>query len=71
MAVVLTPNLKLVAAPGDVLVPRQLSNLPRDSVANVSQVVTVDREVLTGRAGKLPESVLAQVDTGLRLVLDL
>lgn len=71
IAVVLTSNLRLIEAPGNVLVPKQSSMLPKDSVANVSQLVTLDREFLTERAGKLPTRVLAAIDAGLRLVLAL
>lgn len=71
LAAVLTSNLRLVEAPGNVLVPKRLSGLPKDSVANVSQLVTVDRDVLTGRVGKLAGPLLRAVETGLRLVLDL
>jgi mRNA interferase MazF len=71
VVVVLTSNLRLVAAPGNVLVPKRLSGLPRDSVVNVSQVVTVDRDVLTERVGKLTAPVMSAVENGLRLVLDL
>lgn len=71
LAVVVTSNLRLLDAPGNVLVPKRASGLPKDSVANVSQLVTVDREVLAERAGKLSGSVLSAVENGLRLVLDL
>ena len=71
LAVVLTSNLRLVDAPGNVLVPKRLSGLSKDSIANVSQVVTLDRDVLSERAGKLTGPVLSAVDNGLRLVLDL
>ncbi len=71
IAVVLTSNLRLIEAPGNVLVPKQSSRLPKDSVANVSQLVTLDREFLTERAGKLPARVLAAIDAGLKLVLAL
>lgn len=71
VAVALTGNLRLLDAPGNVLVPAKLSGLPRDSVANVSQVVTLDRSLLVERAGALPRAVMTQVGAGLRLVLDL
>ena len=71
LAVVVTSNLRLLDAPGNVLVPKRASGLPKDSVANVSQLVTVDRELLTERAGKLGGSLLSAVENGLRLVLDL
>jgi len=66
---VLTSNLKLVAAPGNVLVPARMAGLPRDSVANVSQIVTLDREYLTGPAGRVRGQVLRDIERGLRLVL--
>lgn len=71
IGVVVTSNLRLLDAPGNVLLSRRHSGLPRDSVANVSQVVTVDRDVLSERAGALPGATLAAVDAGLRLVLSL
>ena len=71
LAVVLTSNLRLVEAPGNVLVPKRASGLPKDSVANVSQLVTVDRDVLAERVGKLAGPVMSAVENGLRLVLDL
>jgi mRNA interferase MazF len=71
IAVVLTSNLDLVEAPGNVLVPKAASGLPRDSIANVSQVVTLDRDFLTERAGKLSPRLRAAVDAGLKLALDL
>lgn len=71
IGVAMTSNLALVGAPGNVLVPKRASGLPRDSVANVSQVVTVDRQVLAERAGALPPDLLTAVERGLRLVLSL
>lgn len=71
VCVVLTSNLRLADAPGNVLVPRRDSGLPKDSVANVSQVVTVDRGMLTERVSKLGPALRASIDRGLRLVLDL
>ena len=71
VAVVLTSNLRLVEAPGNVLVPRRVSGLPKDSVANVSQLVTVDHDVLSERVGKLRGPAMTAVENGVRLVLDL
>jgi len=71
IGVVLTSNLRLVEAPGNVLVPARVSGLPRDSIANVSQMVTLDRDYLVELAGKLDPKTLRQVDQGLRLVLHL
>ena len=71
IAVVLTSNLRLIEAPGNVLVPKTASGLPKDSVANVSQVITLDRDFLAERTGKLPARLRAAIDAGLKLVLDL
>lgn len=71
IAVVLTSNVRLLDAPGNVFVDRSESGLPRDSVANVSQVITLDREVLSDRAGSLSQRTMRAVDSGLRLVLSL
>jgi mRNA interferase MazF len=71
IAVVLTSNPKLIEAPGNVLIDPKQSSLPRDSVANVSQVVTLDRSYLSERVSKLPTRTMASIDAGLRLSLDL
>ena len=71
IAVVLTANLRLVDAPGNVLVPVKTSGLPKDSVANMSQVVTLDKEALTELAGRIRGTLLSDVSAGLRLVLSL
>jgi mRNA interferase MazF len=71
VVVVLTGNVRLVDAPGNVLVPAKASGLPRDSVANVSQVITIDLDALTERVGRLPGTLVDQVANGLRLALAL
>lgn len=71
VAVALTSNLRLVDAPGNVLIPAKASGLAKDSVANVSQVVTLDKDFLTDVAGRLRGESLADVEAGLRLVLGL
>ncbi len=71
IAVVLTSNLRLLDAPGNVLLPAKLSGLPKDSVANVSQLITLDRDFLTEPAGNIKGQVLEDVEKGLRLVLGL
>jgi mRNA interferase MazF len=67
----ITSNLRLASAPGNVLLGRRQSGLSRDSVVNVSQVITLDRRFLTERIGRVPAPILARVETGLRLVLAL
>jgi mRNA interferase MazF len=71
LVVSLTSNLRLVEAPGNVLVPARASGLPKDSVANVTQLLTLDEDFLAERAGKVPPRLMAQVDAGLKLVLAL
>ena len=67
----MTSNLNLTAAPGNVFVERSISKLPDDSVADVSQVLTIDKRLLTEEVGKLPDRILDTIDDGLRLVLNL
>ncbi len=69
--VAITGNLRLLDAPGNVLLPARNAGLSRDSVANVSQVLTVDRALLTERIRRLPPGILNQIDDGLRFVLAL
>jgi mRNA interferase MazF len=71
IALVLTTNLRLVAAPGNVLIPAKSSGLPSDSVANVSQVFTVDRAFLTEQVGRIRGELLSKIENGLRLILEL
>ena len=71
IGVVLTTNLRLIDAPGNVVVPSKAAGLPQDSVANVSQVITVDRDFLLERAGRVRGQLLKDIETGLRLVLGL
>ena len=71
IAVVLTSNVRLVDAPGNVLMPAKVTGLPKDSVANVSQVITVDRQFLTEKVSRLRGQPLRDLDNGLRLVLAL
>lgn len=71
IGVVITSNTKLAQAPGNVYLPKKLSGLPKDSVVNVSQVVTMDKQFLRERIGRLQSSLLIEVERGLRLVLNL
>jgi len=56
-------------APGNVTLSARLTGLPKDSVANVSQIVTVDKDLLTERAGKLPRPKLELLLSGIDVVL--
>jgi mRNA interferase MazF len=68
---VITSNTRLADAPGNVRVPRRVSGLPHDSVVNVSQLITLDKQMLTENVGHLPGQVLRDVEAGIRLVLAL
>jgi mRNA interferase MazF len=69
VCVPLTSNLAWADAPGNVSLPAGTAGLPEDSVANSSQMVAVDRAYLTERAGNLPPRKLAQVMSGIDIVL--
>ena len=69
ICVAVTGNLKWAMAPGNVLLPAELSGLPEDSVANVSQLVTLDRVVFAERVARLPETLLELVLAGIDVVL--
>jgi len=69
VCVPLTSNLKWAEAPGNFLLTARATGLPKDSVANVSQIVALDRTCLTERAGRLSRSQLAVLFSGLDIVL--
>jgi mRNA interferase MazF len=69
VVVPLTSNLRLAAAPGNVLLVASRTKLPKDSVANVSQILTIDRALLTDRVGRLSARELQLVLAGIDLVL--
>jgi mRNA interferase MazF len=71
VGVVLTSNLRLAAAPGNIMLTAAETGLPRDSVVNVSQIITADRVFLTERIGQVTERVMSDVEDGLRTVLAL
>jgi mRNA interferase MazF len=68
---VVTSNVRLAQAPGNVLLERRQSRLPRDSVINVSQILTIDKAFLTERVSLLRTEIMARVEAGLELVLGL
>lgn len=69
VCVTLTSNLRWAGAPGNVRLTARVTGLPKDSIANVSQIVTLDRNVLTERAGKVPQSKVNLVLAGIDVVL--
>lgn len=69
VCVAVTSNLKWATAPGNVLLPSDVTGLPKESVANVSQVVTLDKREFTERTGKLSRTKLDLVLSGIDVVL--
>jgi mRNA interferase MazF len=69
--VAVTSTIRLGACPGNVTLPKGAAGLDRRSVVNVTQITTIDRQRLVGRAGTLQRADLARVDDGLRLALHL
>ena len=69
VCVPLTSNLKWAGAPGNVLLSSRSTGLPKESVANVSQVVTLDKALLTERTAKLSRANLELVLSGIDVVL--
>jgi mRNA interferase MazF len=69
VCVVLTSNVKWATAPGNVLLSESATGIPKESVANVSQIVTLDKSELTVRVGKLPKAKLELVLSGVDVVL--
>lgn len=67
----ITSNTALATMPGNVFMPATVTGLPRDSVADVTALITLDKTDLTHRAGTAPPSLLEEVGRGLRHVLDL
>jgi mRNA interferase MazF len=71
LTAVITSNTGLAAMPGNVFVPAIATGLPRDSVVNVTALVTLDKTHLEPPVGQLPASLMHEVDRGLRRVLGL
>lgn len=71
IGVALTSRTRYLDAPGNVLLPATETGLPRDSVANVTQLVTVDEDYLAECSGQIPAVLMSRIEAGLRLVMDL
>jgi mRNA interferase MazF len=71
LAAVITSNTGLAAMPGNVFVPAAASGLSKDSVVNVTALVTLDKVGLDDVVGQLPPALMSDVDRGLRRVLGL
>jgi len=71
MVAIITKNITLAKAPGNVLIAAQDSGLPLDSIVNVSQVITLDKSLLTEYISCLSPLIMAKIDDGLRLAMSL
>jgi mRNA interferase MazF len=71
MVTVVASDVRLAHAPGNVLLERRQSRLPRDAVIHVSQLLTIDKALLTERVSLLRTEIMARVEAGLKLVLGL
>jgi len=71
LAVVLSSNTRLAMMPGNVFLPAVATGLPKDSVVNVTALVTLDKKDLRESVGRLPAGLMREVNQGLRRVLGL
>lgn len=71
LVAVITSNTALAAMPGNVFLPAVASGLPRDSVLNITALATIDKADLDPPVGRLPSSLMTEIDRGLRRVLGL
>ena len=71
LTAVITSSTALAAMPGNVFLPAVATGLPRDSVVNVTALVTLNKKDLSDRIGDVPSNIMHEVDRGLRRVLDL
>ncbi len=71
VAVVVTSNTSLAVMPGNVFLPATATGLPRDSVVNVTAIVTLNKADLVEHAGDAPLTLLREIDRGLRSSLNL
>lgn len=71
LVAVITSNTALATMPGNVFLPSAISGLPRDSVANVTALVTLNKSELDEKSGQISDGILDEVNRGLRVVLEL
>ncbi len=69
ICVPLTSNVKWALMPGNVHLPARVTGLAKNSVANVSQIVTLDKSLLTKRVGRLPAAKMELIFSGIDVVL--
>ncbi len=71
IAALITTNLDLAKMPGNILLKKHQSGLPKDSIINISQIFTLDKRLLLEYVETISERKMEQIDRGLRLVLSL
>ena len=71
VTVTITSNLRLAMAPGNVKLSVEKTGLRRESVANVSQIITIDKQFLGEKIGQVDHGAMQQIDEGIKLVLSL
>ncbi len=71
LCAVITSNINLVNAPGNIFLHRKQSGLKKDSVINVSQIITIDKAFLRDKCGKVSDKILQEINKGLKLILGL
>lgn len=71
IVIALTTQMQRERDPGNLRLPKSVTKLPKTSVANVSAIITINKDSLLERVSMLPALAMAQIDEGLRLVLDL
>lgn len=71
LGAVITGNERLAAMPGNVFLPKEATGLPKNSVVNVTALITLDKSDCVRLAGTVPAHLMREVDRGLGLVLDL
>lgn len=68
---VITSNLALAGAPGNIFLPATATNLPKDSVMNISQIITIDKSFLIEKVGELNRKQIVKFEKSLKLVLSI
>ena len=71
IALAITTNMRLAGAPGNVLLSAKQSKLPKESVINISQIITIDKSFLTEKVHRISNKIMAIVEEGMKLVLRL
>lgn len=71
VVLVITKNLELAKAPGNMLISARASGLDVNSVVNVSQILTLDKSLLTEYVSSVQSAKMAKIGAGVRLVLDI